>query len=135
MTLYDLTSPGTVVSAPPKPMRDVPMTELMRLTYEKHASDLHLKVGTLPVIRINGELEPQSAYERIGAEDMERLYREVTSEGQRARFEQNLELDLSYGLAGVGRFRINIARQRGTLAIAMRSSTAGVSAEVVAGDS
>ncbi len=120
MTLYDLTSPGTVVSAPPKPMRDVPMTELMRLTYEKHASDLHLKVGTLPVIRINGELKPQSAYERIGAEDMERLYREVTSEGQRARFEQNLELDLSYGLAGVGRFRINIARQRGTLAIAMR---------------
>jgi twitching motility protein PilT len=120
MTLYDTTGYGARTTQAAKPMRDVPMDELLRLTSAQGASDIHLKAGSPPVLRIHGILEPQTAYEALSAEDIVRLYQEVTSEGQRARFEENLELDLSYGLSGIGRFRINVARQRSTLTIVMR---------------
>lgn len=103
-----------------KPMAEVHIEELMRLTGEQGASDLHLKVGSRPVLRIYGELCPQTQYGAVSAEDMERFFAEVTNEEQRRRFLEDLELDISYGLSGVGRFRINVALQRGTITIVMR---------------
>jgi len=94
--------------------------ELLRLTAREEASDIHLKVGSCPVLRINGELVQQSQYAAISVEDMEAYYHQLTMAGQRERFERDLELDLSYGLEGVARFRVNIASQRNTLTIVMR---------------
>jgi len=104
----------------PTPISEVHIDELLRLTGAKGASDIHLKAGAPPVLRINGELVPETAYGRLAPSDMERLLKQVTTEEQRKRFEKDLELDLSYGLAGVARFRVNVARQRGTITIVMR---------------
>lgn len=94
--------------------------ELLRLTAREEASDIHLKVGSCPVLRINGELTQQSQYDELSVEDMEAFYHQLTTPDQRKRFERDLELDMSYGLAGVARFRVNIASQRDTLTIVMR---------------
>lgn len=102
------------------PSDKVHIDELLRLTANKQASDLHLKVGSPPVLRIHGELAPQSMYAPLRPEDMDRLYQQMTSPSQRSRFERELELDISYELEGVSRFRVNIAKQRKTLTIVMR---------------
>lgn len=105
---------------PVRPTSEVHIHELMELTGETLASDLHLKAGAPPVLRINGELVPQGQYGRLTPEDMERFFEQVTQPIHRERFAREKELDLSYGLKGVGRFRINVASQRGTLTIVMR---------------
>ncbi len=94
--------------------------ELLRLTAREEASDIHLKVGSSPVLRITGELVQQSQYADLSVEDLEAFYQQLTTPEQRERFDRDLELDLSYGLKGVARFRVNIASQRNTLTIVMR---------------
>ncbi|MEA3407288.1 MAG: type IV pilus twitching motility protein PilT [Chloroflexota bacterium] len=94
--------------------------ELLRLSAREEASDIHLKVGSAPVLRINGELVQQSQYGGLSIKDIEGFYYQLTTPEQRARFDRELELDLSYGLPGVARFRVNVASQRNTLAIAIR---------------
>ncbi|MCD6518827.1 MAG: type IV pilus twitching motility protein PilT [Anaerolineae bacterium] len=105
---------------PVTPIERVHIDELLRSMAQQQASDIHLKVGRPPVFRIHGELIPQTAYAPLRTEDMERLYRQLTTPSQRARFEQELELDLPYELEGVARFRVNIAKQRNTITIVMR---------------
>jgi twitching motility protein PilT len=93
--------------------------ELLRLTVERGASDLHLKVGNVPFLRIDGALEPQN-YEPLTPADAEIFADAVMSDHKRREFEQTSEADLGYTLAGVGRFRINIFRQRGLVGLAVR---------------
>lgn len=103
-----------------KPSAMVQMRELMTLSAEAGASDVHLKAGSSPVLRINGELQTREEYEALRPDDMNRLFHQITNDEQRTRFEEDRELDLSYGLGGVGRFRVNVASQRGTVSIVMR---------------
>jgi twitching motility protein PilT len=98
----------------------VHIDELFRLTARKEASDIHLKVGSAPVLRIHGELIYQNSYEPLRVEDMQRLYEQVTEPMQREHFEQELELDLSYELQDVARYRVNVAKQRSTITIVAR---------------
>ncbi len=106
--------------ARPTPSAEVYIDELLHLTTRLGASDLHLKAGSPPVLRIRGDLQVQAQYEPLSAADLARLYEQVTNPEQRRRFEQELELDLSYELEGVARFRINVAKQRGTITMVMR---------------
>ncbi|MHB0859132.1 MAG: type IV pilus twitching motility protein PilT [Anaerolineae bacterium] len=98
--------------------------ELLHLTARREASDIHLKVGRPPVLRIHGELTPQDQYQPLRPEDMERIYSQVTTPLQRAHFAQQPELDLSYELEGIARYRVNIGKQRGTVTIVMRRLSA-----------
>lgn len=102
------------------PRDEVHMDELLRLTARMAASDIHLKAGSPPVLRIRGELVPQPQYRSLTADDTQRLYEQVTNPVQRERFEREPELDLSYELAGVARYRVNVARQRSTITIVAR---------------
>jgi twitching motility protein PilT len=102
------------------PSNEVHMDELLRLTARMAASDIHLKVGSPPVLRIRGDLVPQRQYSPLTADDTWRLYEQVTTPARRQRFEREPELDLSYELAGVARYRVNIARQRSTVSIVAR---------------
>jgi len=86
----------------------------------KGASDLHLKVGSLPVLRINGELFQQENLEAINEEAMDRLFMDLTTEKQRDFFAAELEADFSYHSKNTGRFRVNISLQDGTKAIVCR---------------
>jgi len=93
--------------------------DLLRLTVAKGASDLHLKAGGVPVLRIDGELVPQQMPE-MTPEDMERLFEQATTDAQRISFAEGLELDFAYQADGIGRFRINAYLQGCTISLACR---------------
>jgi twitching motility protein PilT len=96
--------------------------EALALVVRTEGSDLHLKVGSHPLVRVHGGLGPLGRYERLGPEDTERVLREMLS-GQPVKleeFETSGEVDFSYAVEGLARFRVNAFRQRGTISIAAR---------------
>ncbi len=94
--------------------------ELLRMTVAEGASDLHLKAGGPPVLRINGKLAPQEQMSEITSEDMKQIFEEVTTDEQRSSFADELELDFAYQANSIGRFRINAYLQGGTISLACR---------------
>jgi twitching motility protein PilT len=94
--------------------------ELLRAAGECEASDLHLKAGTVPHVRINGELRPLPGSSRLSAEDIEKIASTLLNNRQRDRLEEGRAVDLAYGVQGLGRFRVNMFRQRGSIALALR---------------
>ena len=95
--------------------------ELLRAACDLKASDLHLKVGNAPHVRVDGGLRPLPGYSRISVDEIAQFADSMMmTERQRARFEDANQLDLAYGVVGLGRFRANIFRQRGSIAIALR---------------
>ena len=94
--------------------------ELLRLAVQRQASDLHLKVGVPPVLRIDHELVPLQDRPPINRADLDTIFAAVTTERQRQQFAERRELDLAYGVSGLGRFRANLFQQRGTYGIAFR---------------
>ncbi len=94
--------------------------EILESMVGSKASDLHLKVGTAPLIRVDGELfalgnPPPSA------QDLEFVTDQLLTGEQRQKFDRDREIDLAFGLPGLGRFRCNIFQQRGTIAAAIRT--------------
>jgi twitching motility protein PilT len=99
--------------------------ELLRYTVERGASDLHLKAGNVPFVRVDGELSPaELGY--LSAADTDRFADALMSEHKKREFEQTNEADLGYTLSGVGRFRVNVFRQRGVIGLAIRRVRAEV---------
>src|SRR5437870_223247 len=94
--------------------------DLLRLAAERNASDLHLSEGLPPMLRVDGRLV-RLEFPELASEDIQRLVYEVLSDQQIQQFEKTHELDFSYGLRDVGRFRFNVYRQRGAIGAAMRS--------------
>jgi len=93
--------------------------DLLRHTVERGASDLHLKVGNVPFLRIDGDLQPTS-HDVLTPPDTVAFGNTVMSEHKRREFEAHNEADIGYTLQGVGRFRINVFRQRGLVGLAVR---------------
>jgi twitching motility protein PilT len=96
------------------------INDLLKITISQNASDLHLKVGNYPLMRINGELQIMEGSTIIKTEDMNDILREVTNEAQRKAFTSELEMDLAYQIPNLGRFRFNICMQEGTIGLACR---------------
>ncbi len=96
------------------------MDDLLRMTVGKDASDLHLKVGRAPVVRVNGELLPQEEIPAMTIEDMKKALQAMTTEEQRRAFDEDMELDFAYEVDGVGRFRINAYIEGGRISFACR---------------
>ena len=96
------------------------MEELVRIMVEKGASDIHLNVGTSPQLRIDGKLKPIEGTERLMPEGCQQLIYSVLSGEQKRLFEESGELDLSFGVKGIGRVRMNVFKQRGTVGAALR---------------
>jgi len=93
---------------------------LLELLFVKKASDLHLRVGALPVLRINGELFAARP-DRISIEEMEGFMKEVLTDPQLDKLYKDRELDLAITVPGHGRTRVNVYFQKGTPAFAIRS--------------
>ncbi len=87
---------------------------------ERKASDLHLRVGIRPNIRVNGSLE-KIATDPLTIDEMQNIVGQILNEQQLERFNRKNEMDLALSVAKLGRFRINIYRQRGTIGIAIRA--------------
>ena len=94
--------------------------DLLKKASEMNASDVHLTVGIPPIMRINGNLVPFGE-DKFTPKEIEKCVKEILNEDQLDKYNEFGEIDLSYSLNGVGRFRINIFRQRGSSAIALRT--------------
>jgi twitching motility protein PilT len=94
--------------------------ELLKLMVNKAASDLHLTVTSPPVFRINGELIPQEDSPPMTARDTELVLEQIATQDQRSVFDSESELDCTYTLPGLARFRVNALRQRGVISLAFR---------------
>lgn len=92
---------------------------MLQRAVQKDASDIHLKAGNPPFYRIDGDLEPQE-HAPLQSEDMDAILNIVLNEDQRKYFARKGDIDLAFNEKGVGRFRVNIFRQRGTISMVMR---------------
>ncbi len=95
------------------------LRELLDNMVKRNASDLHITVGSPPILRIDGKLT-KTEYDILGPEQTKKLAYSVMNERQRQAFEENSELDLSFGVESLSRFRCNVFMQRGNVAIALR---------------
>jgi twitching motility protein PilT len=93
--------------------------DLLHLMVERGASDLHLKTGSAPMIRIDGELTP-ATYEILTPESVRAMIESILTDEQKAKFIAEKELDLAYSVPGLSRFRVNIYLQRGSWGSALR---------------
>src|SRR4029077_16974572 len=94
--------------------------DLLRIAMEGRASDLHLKVGNYPHLRIEGALTPLTDQPRVSAEDMLTMAFSMMSARQKQKFKETTEIDMAYGVAGLGRFRVNVFQQRGNVGLVLR---------------
>src|SRR5262245_9883598 len=96
------------------------VNDLLAIATERKASDLHLKVGSHPVIRVNGILQPLAEMKRLMQEDTIAMAFSIMSGRQKQKFKENYEIDIAYSVPGLGRFRVNIFQQRGTVGLVLR---------------
>jgi len=96
------------------------VNDLLRVAVERNASDLHLKVGGHPVIRVDGTLYSLIEYNRLMADDTAAMAFSLMNARQKQRFKEDLEIDLGYSVPGLGRFRCNVFQQRGQMGLVLR---------------
>ncbi len=96
------------------------VNDLLKIAVEKGASDLHLKVGSYPMARVNGHLSAVSDQKQLGHEDLVEMAASIMSTAQRQKFKDSQEVDLAYSVPGLGRFRCNVFQQRGTIGCVLR---------------
>ena len=94
--------------------------DLLKIAVERKASDLHLKVGNHPVLRIDGTLVPLVELKRLMQEDTIAMGFAIMNSQQKERFKKEHEIDMAHSVAGLGRFRCNVFQQRGAVGIVLR---------------
>lgn len=94
--------------------------EFLKVAIESDASDLHIKAGNYPIIRIHGKLQPLTQFPRLSPNNTFELANQVLNEHQKEQLNTDLDIDLAYSLPGFGRFRGSVYHQRGSLALVMR---------------
>nr|WP_320048815.1 type IV pilus twitching motility protein PilT [uncultured Desulfuromonas sp.] len=97
------------------------LNEILGMAIKANASDVHIKAGLPPVYRIDGMLRPLPKAPRLSPEDIRKMAYAMMSELQRKKFEETREVDLSYGVQGMGRFRVNLFTQRGSISMVLRT--------------
>ncbi|MBI5136116.1 MAG: type IV pilus twitching motility protein PilT [Nitrospirae bacterium] len=100
--------------------------QLLQVIVEAGASDLHITTGVPPTMRLNGDMVAVPGFETVTAADAKRLAYSILSDAQRHRFEEDNELDCSFGVKGIARFRANVYVQRGAVAAAFRLIPHGI---------
>lgn len=102
--------------------KTVNLIEILTLALKKNASDVHLKAGLVPVIRKHGKLRPlEQGLTQLSSSQIEEMANGILDDEQRRTFTNMKEVDIGYGITGLGRFRINIFRQRGSVRMVIRN--------------
>jgi twitching motility protein PilT len=96
------------------------INDLLKIAVERKASDLHLKVGAHPIIRVDGDLIALADLKRLVQEDTIAMAFSIMSSRQKEKFKNNFDIDIAYSVPGLGRFRCNIFQQRGTVGMVCR---------------
>src|SRR3954468_8033532 len=99
----------------------ITLPELLKKMTDAGGSDLHLTTNSAPQVRVHGHLAPLPGYTQLTPADTKRLAYSVLTDAQKHRFEENLELDFSFGLKGMSRFRANLFNQRGAVGAVFRA--------------
>ena len=99
---------------------DISLTDVLDAMMSYKSSDLHLTAGAAPTIRVNGELQPLPEYPQLTGESVQRVMYAIMTQAQRERFEEDLELDFSYAVPGLARFRVNVYKQKENIGAAFR---------------
>jgi twitching motility protein PilT len=94
--------------------------DLLRMALSFGASDLHLKAGSAPMMRISGELRPVTGGNRLTQDETLEMAFSMMSNRQKQHFKEAYEVDIGYGVSGLGRFRVNIFQQRGSIGLVAR---------------
>jgi twitching motility protein PilT len=97
------------------------LSDLLKKLIELGGSDLHLTTNTPPQVRVDGELKPLDGYKTLTSADTKQLAYSVLTDAQKHRFEESLELDFSFGVRGLSRFRANLFNQRGAVGCVFRA--------------
>ena len=96
------------------------INELLKVAVTSGSSDLHLKVGSYPMMRVNGSLVVASSEKRLDRPDTEAMAHALFTPEHLEKFRRSQEVDLAYSVAGLGRFRVNVFQQRGTVGLVLR---------------
>ena len=96
------------------------VNDLLKIAVDSGASDLHLKVGSYPMLRVRGSLIPATEDKRLEHDEVVAMGAAIMSAAQRQKFKETQEVDLAYSVPGLGRFRCNIFQQRGTVGLVLR---------------
>jgi twitching motility protein PilT len=96
------------------------INDLLATAVKRGASDLHMKVGSFPMLRIDGTLVPATQEKRLDPLDMENMAGTLLSPEQRAKYDKSQEVDVAYAVPALGRFRCNVFQQRGTIGMVLR---------------
>ncbi|MGB9807951.1 MAG: type IV pilus twitching motility protein PilT [Thermosulfidibacteraceae bacterium] len=96
------------------------LTEIAKRAISKRASDIHLKPGNYPVLRVDGELQREMDFDILKVDFLQDIVSEIVPKKKWPILEEKGSVDFALGLSGVGRFRVNVFRQRGSYAVAMR---------------
>jgi twitching motility protein PilT len=98
----------------------VELNEILKIAIKTGASDIHMKSGLPPIFRVDGALAPLKNAERLLPDEVQRMALSIMNPVQKERFENVREADLAYGIPGLGRFRVNVFQQRGTMGVVFR---------------
>ena len=96
------------------------LNEILQIALRGAASDIHLKAGLPPMFRVNGSLVPLKDGQRLPPEEVGRMAFGIMNDFQKEKFKTTNEVDLAYGVPGLGRFRVNVFQQRGTIGAVLR---------------
>ena len=96
------------------------LNEILQVALRGGASDIHLKAGLPPMFRVDGSLVPLKDARRLPPEEISRMAFSIMNDYQKEKFKAQNELDLAYGVPGLGRFRVNVFQQRGTVGVVLR---------------
>jgi twitching motility protein PilT len=97
------------------------LNSILSVGLKSNASDIHLKAGLPPIYRIDGTLRPLPKAPRVAPEMTEQISQQIMNDLQKEQFEKTREVDLAYGVPGLGRFRVNVFSQRGSISMVFRA--------------
>jgi len=122
-------TPGT--AAPPRspggaPAGAMELNDILKVAIKAGSSDIHLKAGLPPIFRIDGSLYPYKEAPRMSPDMVNKMAFGIMNKGQQEKFKKNNEVDLAYGVPGLGRFRVNVFQQRGTIGVVLRVIPFGI---------
>jgi len=97
------------------------LNEILTIAFKAKGSDIHIKTGLPPIVRIDGRLHPIPNAQRLSPDFVSDTAQSMMNDRQKRMFDENSEVDLAYAVPGLGRFRVSVYRQRGTVAMVFRS--------------
>ena len=104
-------------AAPPKgpqgggPTKGMELNDILKVALKAQSSDIHIKAGLPPIFRIDGSLYPYKEAPRLTPDMVNKIAFGIMNKSQQEKFRENMEIDLAYGVPGLGRFRVNISEQ------------------------